>query len=717
MQVINIGITADDGTGDPIRAAFDKTNDNFSELLAAVSGVPPETVTLNFDDMVAIQSKLSSYKFVPGDYATLELARTEVGAAGKTVVVTTPLTEAQSNITAAWSADRALKVEKGGSIANSTEFIFAANAVFNAGNYQSFSGAGAVTFNNDVGNPVGWFYDTQDVTFNAGIVAGPGLISRNMSFGPDAKVSEVRTDWFGFTSEGDATLNTVSLQRAIDQTPVTSFARFAFAPTPTDNATTGYAPTIIIPYGFYKINDAVTYGPYHNFKSDHAIINQIDDTKDVFYSVGIYQNTFTGIVFVGGKTHIFSQNGVTGVYGREGVLTKIRDCDFQKSASFAVQFKKSGAGGGEQGMIDDSRFFFPAQMIYTDYDMASINKVWNEPYAPYFVDDTAQIVNYSRLTIDNFMGVPASLGETGYTGTTHRWIDNYSYVSINNSRFGSESGGGIPIVYNFANALSDTTYPYFARSAIIIKNSSLGSLKGVGGVVVIKSGLPNIITIEDCMGASAPIAYINTSAMTSGTLTTYLGSLASYQPLFKFSILRNIGYGARVTSSNTDTSLLIRWMDYDLPAGTGQYSGHPQSTTYTRKVVKLTIPYTDFAVAATTKTLPLFTLPVGGRIISVVSDTQTRFAGTGLTNVTLAIGDTTVNSVLLAHDVRTAAVVAGVTDASLGGGMTRAASIQGGYMPAWATSTVINATMVGTGANLSAMSQGSVYITIAYDVY
>jgi len=31
-QAINIGSTANDGTGDPLRTAFDKVNDNFNEL-------------------------------------------------------------------------------------------------------------------------------------------------------------------------------------------------------------------------------------------------------------------------------------------------------------------------------------------------------------------------------------------------------------------------------------------------------------------------------------------------------------------------------------------------------------------------------------------------------------------------------------------------------------------------------------------------------------
>jgi len=37
-QVINIGTTANDGTGDPLRSAFDKVNDNFTELYSDDAG-------------------------------------------------------------------------------------------------------------------------------------------------------------------------------------------------------------------------------------------------------------------------------------------------------------------------------------------------------------------------------------------------------------------------------------------------------------------------------------------------------------------------------------------------------------------------------------------------------------------------------------------------------------------------------------------------------
>lgn len=45
-QTINIGSVANDGSGDPLRVAFDKTNDNFDELYS-LSVAGPSTTTLN----------------------------------------------------------------------------------------------------------------------------------------------------------------------------------------------------------------------------------------------------------------------------------------------------------------------------------------------------------------------------------------------------------------------------------------------------------------------------------------------------------------------------------------------------------------------------------------------------------------------------------------------------------------------------------------------
>ena len=46
-QTINIGTTANDGTGDPLRTAFDKINDNFVELYGADNNL--NTLDANLD--------------------------------------------------------------------------------------------------------------------------------------------------------------------------------------------------------------------------------------------------------------------------------------------------------------------------------------------------------------------------------------------------------------------------------------------------------------------------------------------------------------------------------------------------------------------------------------------------------------------------------------------------------------------------------------------
>jgi len=123
-----------------------------------------------------------------GEYtklATLEEARTSAFVANKTVVVTSVLTEAQSNIAAAWPSDRALKVEKGGSIANSTAFTI--NGPFSAGLYPVFTGTGAVTF-------------------------GTGSITA------------VYPQWWGaYTDDTNPTITSASIQKAMNAHPVVDF--------------------------------------------------------------------------------------------------------------------------------------------------------------------------------------------------------------------------------------------------------------------------------------------------------------------------------------------------------------------------------------------------------------------------------------------------------------------------------------------------------------
>jgi len=57
-QVIGRGTTANDGTGDPLRDAFDKVNDNFTELY--VSGSTAKTTIVDADSIGGVNSESSS---------------------------------------------------------------------------------------------------------------------------------------------------------------------------------------------------------------------------------------------------------------------------------------------------------------------------------------------------------------------------------------------------------------------------------------------------------------------------------------------------------------------------------------------------------------------------------------------------------------------------------------------------------------------------------
>jgi hypothetical protein len=97
-QTINIGTTANDGTGDPIRSAFDKSNDNFTELYAGAGGVADGAVTTaKLADDAVTQAKLAD-DAVGAD----ELAAD--------AVVTASIVDA--NITTAKIADDAVSYEK-----------------------------------------------------------------------------------------------------------------------------------------------------------------------------------------------------------------------------------------------------------------------------------------------------------------------------------------------------------------------------------------------------------------------------------------------------------------------------------------------------------------------------------------------------------------------------------------------------------------------------
>jgi len=131
------------------------------------------------------------------------------------------------------------------------------------------------------------------------------------------------------------------------------------------------------------------------------------------------------------------------------------------------------------------------------------------------------------------------------------------------------------------------------------------------------------------------------------------------------------------------------------------------------QIYKVTIDRTNFIAAATTADVTIGTIPAKTRILSVYADLTTVFACSATctsTTLSFTLGTSAgATNIFLTFDADAALIQRGLADADLGANMTRATMIQGGYLPSWASPTILSLRLtsgtgnIGTGAatNLS----------------
>ena len=92
QQTINIGTSANKGDGDPIRVAFDKVNDNFTDLYTRVVVLEGGGVAVAFGDITSTPTTLSGYGIT--DAATsAQGALADTALQAETISLTTLKTE------------------------------------------------------------------------------------------------------------------------------------------------------------------------------------------------------------------------------------------------------------------------------------------------------------------------------------------------------------------------------------------------------------------------------------------------------------------------------------------------------------------------------------------------------------------------------------------------------------------------------------------------
>lgn len=128
-----------------------------------------------------------------------------------------------------------------------------------------------------------------------------------------------------------------------------------------------------------------------------------------------------------------------------------------------------------------------------------------------------------------------------------------------------------------------------------------------------------------------------------------------------------------------------------------------------RQTYQVTVTYAAYSDTDTKKGVVIATLPAKTKLVGCYADTTASYTGGAVSATTLRVGVTAEDAaeIIADHDVFSGAVTKGLADADMGTSMTRAASIQGGYLPSWTGTTAIYATINTTTANTSALTAGS----------
>lgn len=323
--------------------------------------------------------------------------------------------------------------------------------------------------------------------------------------------------------------------------------------------------------------------------------------------------------------------------------------------------------------------------------------VAGEPYLSWTLES-----NYLTGGV-NYMEAYLEYNSSGGTnrrpfGATVRRDTHAVQVQFNTDDFVNYATDGVTILHNLTSA-GGASWSSIAGSTGKV---TIGANNNVGAVTLLNGSTSNISILNNGDNQIRGVNNVN--------LTFYVNNLTAwYLDATTKSWCASTDGTPSIGASDANRPLAIYLSGPAITKG-AIVSGYTlnDSGSVRRLTYKATTTFTWFSTAGTTADKTLCTLPAKARIVAVYADTTIKYVGGAVATCTLKLGSTVGGAQILAvHDVFTAAVTKGLADADLGSSMTRAAAIQGGFLPSFTATTTVTAEMITTGANVSALTQGS----------
>lgn len=272
--------------------------------------------------------------------------------------------------------------------------------------------------------------------------------------------------WFGALGDGvdhkgDGSYDTAFLQAAINAAANLEF-ELGNGGDAGDPENAAYAAMgLDFGFGHYKINAALTIQPstvgsnnnaLNLFSDSHAVIDQLTSTANIIQFGSTTNSVFNkirGLTFVNGATHIALQSpGNTAP-----CEVRIENCEFHTAGHYAVSLVPNQyASLASQLVIDHCAFYGCSAAVTAQADYMLIQDCWVQTGTSPVMAGGQPAAVFCNQEVGGQMVMRGMVGVPGYSNSQYssaRWIDNYGSVSVIQSRFGGEVGGGMPVVYHY----------------------------------------------------------------------------------------------------------------------------------------------------------------------------------------------------------------------------------------------------------------------------